>query len=42
MAGPAPQLDAWLWRRGDDREIAVTGDTVTYEHFRRCVDQAID
>jgi uncharacterized protein (TIGR03083 family) len=40
--GPAGALDAWLWRRGDDREIRVAGDRSVYDHFRRAVDQPID
>ncbi|HEY0949647.1 maleylpyruvate isomerase family mycothiol-dependent enzyme [Nocardioides sp.] len=40
--GPAGALDAWLWRRGDDREIRVAGDRAVYDHFRRAVDQPID
>lgn len=42
VSGPAATLDAWLWRRGSDDEIAVTGDGEVVAHFRRCVDQAID
>lgn len=40
--GPAGAVDAWLWRRGDDREIRVAGDRAVYDHFRRAVDQPID
>ena len=40
--GPAGALDAWLWRRGDDREIRVAGDRAVYDHFRRAVDQPIE
>ena len=39
--GPAGALDAWLWRRGDDAEIAVTGDREVYDHFRACVNHPI-
>ncbi|MBZ5741109.1 maleylpyruvate isomerase family mycothiol-dependent enzyme [Nocardioides mangrovi] len=42
VAGPAAALDAWLWRRGDDADITVTGDVEKYGYFRRCVDQPID
>ncbi|MBI2243082.1 MAG: hypothetical protein HYU55_03735, partial [Nocardioides sp.] len=40
--GPAGAVDAWLWRRGDDREVRVAGDRAVYDHFRRAVDQPID
>ncbi len=40
--GPAGAIDAWLWRRGDDREIRVAGDRAVYDHFRRAVDQPLD
>ena len=42
VSGPAAALDAWLWRRGDDSEITVTGDRVTYDRFRVAVNQPID
>ena len=35
VSGPAAALVAWLWRRGDDSEIAVSGDPATYDEFRR-------
>lgn len=37
VTGPAAALDAWLWRRGDDAEIRVTGDRKIYDHFRLAV-----
>lgn len=40
--GEAAVLDAWLWGRGDDAGITVTGDPAVVAHFRRCVEQAID
>jgi uncharacterized protein (TIGR03083 family) len=42
VSGPAAALDAWLWRRGDDAEITVTGDRDIYDRFRACVDQPIN
>ena len=42
MSGPAGALDAWLWRRGDDREIQVSGDRDVYDRFRLAVNQPID
>lgn len=41
VSGPAGALDAWLWGRGDDREISVTGDRPAYDLFRSCVNQPI-
>jgi uncharacterized protein (TIGR03083 family) len=42
VSGPAAALDAWLWKRGDDREILVTGDPGIRDRFRACVDHPID
>jgi uncharacterized protein (TIGR03083 family) len=42
VTGPAAALDAWLWRRGSDELITVTGDEAVVAHFRGCVDQAIN
>jgi uncharacterized protein (TIGR03083 family) len=42
VEGPAGALDAWLWRRGDDREIRVHGDRGVYARFRLAVDHPID
>jgi uncharacterized protein (TIGR03083 family) len=42
VEGPAAPLDAWLWRRGDDSEIAVHGDRHIYEHLKKVVDQPIN
>jgi uncharacterized protein (TIGR03083 family) len=41
VRGPAAALDAWLWRRGDDSEVRVTGDRRVYDHFRLAVNQPI-
>lgn len=41
VIGPAAALDAWLWRRGDDSEVRVTGDRNVYGHFRLAVNQPI-
>ncbi|MGY2703236.1 uncharacterized protein (TIGR03083 family) [Nocardioides sp. HB32] len=42
VSGPAGPLDAWLWRRGDDSEVTVTGDREVYDHFRACVSHPIN
>ncbi|WP_182526738.1 maleylpyruvate isomerase family mycothiol-dependent enzyme [Nocardioides dongkuii] len=42
VAGAAPDLDAWLWRRRDDTGIAITGDRAAYDGFRVAVDQPLD
>jgi uncharacterized protein (TIGR03083 family) len=42
VAGPAAALDAWLWRRGDDADVTVTGDRTIYDRFRACVNQPIN
>ncbi|MEP9364855.1 maleylpyruvate isomerase family mycothiol-dependent enzyme [Nocardioides sp. CN2-186] len=41
VRGPAGALDAWLWRRGDDSEISVTGDREIYDLFRTCVNHPL-
>ncbi|MBA2952970.1 maleylpyruvate isomerase family mycothiol-dependent enzyme [Nocardioides sp. MAH-18] len=42
LVGPAADLDAWLWRRGGDDRLEVSGDRTTYDAFRRVVNQAIE
>lgn len=42
VAGPAAALDTWLWHRGDDAEITVTGDLDIYGRFRSAVDNPIN
>lgn len=42
VAGPAGALDSWLWRRGDDGEVRVSGDRDLYDHFRRAVNHPIN
>jgi len=42
VSGPAGALDAWLWRRGDDSQIAVSGDREVYDLFRVCVNHPIN
>jgi uncharacterized protein (TIGR03083 family) len=42
VSGPAAALDAWLWRRGSDEAITVSGDEAVIAHFRSCVNQAIN
>ena len=41
VSGPADALDAWLWRRGDDSQVRVTGDRGIYDRFRIAVDHPI-
>jgi uncharacterized protein (TIGR03083 family) len=41
IGGPGPALDAWLWRRGDDSDVHVTGDQDVYARFRLAVNQPI-
>lgn len=41
VSGPAPALDAWLWRRGDDSDVQVAGDLGIYDRFRLAVNQPI-
>ncbi len=41
VSGPAGALDAWLWRRGDDSQIRVSGDRAVYDHFRLAVNHPI-
>ena len=41
LSGPAGALDAWLWRRGDDSELSVSGDRSVYDQFLLAVDHAI-
>lgn len=41
VSGPAGALDAWLWRRGGDEAITVSGDRSVYDRFRACVNQPI-
>ena len=40
--GPAGSLDAWLWRRGDDRDLRISGDRNVYDHFRKAADISAD
>lgn len=42
VTGSAATLDAWLWRRADEREVAMTGDPEVRAHFLVCVTQPID
>jgi uncharacterized protein (TIGR03083 family) len=42
VSGPAAALDTWLWRRGDDSLVHVTGDRRIYDHFRLAVNQPIN
>jgi uncharacterized protein (TIGR03083 family) len=42
VAGTAATLDLWLWKRGDDSEITVTGDRGIYDRFRVIVSQPLN
>ncbi|WP_243059978.1 maleylpyruvate isomerase family mycothiol-dependent enzyme [Nocardioides sp. SR21] len=42
VSGTAADLDAWLWRRGDEAAVTVVGDAGVRDHFRGCVNQAIN
>ncbi|WP_036553699.1 maleylpyruvate isomerase family mycothiol-dependent enzyme [Nocardioides insulae] len=42
IAGPAADLDLWLWHRGGDQALLATGDAGVLEDFRRCVAGPID
>lgn len=39
--GPAAALDAWLWHRGDDADLAIAGDREVLARFRAIVDHPI-
>ncbi|RYP86035.1 maleylpyruvate isomerase family mycothiol-dependent enzyme [Nocardioides guangzhouensis] len=41
VAGASGVLDAWLWRRGSDEGIAVSGDDAVWSRFRQIVAQPI-
>ena len=42
VSGPAGPLDAWLWHRGDDTAISVTGDPDVCQRFAAIVTAEID
>jgi uncharacterized protein (TIGR03083 family) len=42
VTGDAGAIDAWLWHRRDDTDIAVTGDRAVYDHARVVLDHPID
>ncbi|MFC5179708.1 maleylpyruvate isomerase family mycothiol-dependent enzyme [Nocardioides taihuensis] len=42
VSGPAAALVTWLWRRGDDAEVTVSGDPATYGAFRSAVNHPIN
>jgi uncharacterized protein (TIGR03083 family) len=42
VAGPAADLDAWLWHRGGDEALQFSGDRAAYDAFRGVVAQSID
>jgi len=40
--GPAAALDLWLWNRGPDTQVSVTGDRGVLERFTAIVDSPIN
>ncbi|TQL68750.1 uncharacterized protein (TIGR03083 family) [Nocardioides albertanoniae] len=42
IEGTAADLDAWLWRRRDDKDIQVTGEKDIYDRFRALTNQPIN
>ncbi len=42
ITGTAGAVNAWLWHRGDDDGITVTGDRTVYDHARVVLDHPID
>jgi uncharacterized protein (TIGR03083 family) len=40
--GPAAALDAWLWHRGDERDLSVVGDQAVLDRFRAIVGAPIN
>ena len=42
VQGAAEDLDAWLWHRGDDTGVTVTGDREVFDHFRTCVNHPLN
>lgn len=42
VAGTGPALNAWLWHRGDDSDVRVTGDRDVYDRFRLAVNHPIN
>lgn len=41
VRGTAGVLDAWLWRRGDESSVSVTGDLDLYAQVRSCIDRPV-
>ena len=42
VAGAAGPMDAWLWHRGDDTGVTVTGDRAVYDRFAALVNAPIN
>lgn len=42
VTGPAAALNTWLWKRGDDAEIQVSGNREVYDHFREAVSDPLN
>lgn len=40
--GPAAALDAWLWHRGDERDLSIVGDVAVLDRFRAIVASPIN
>ncbi|MEJ7832719.1 MAG: maleylpyruvate isomerase family mycothiol-dependent enzyme [Nocardioides sp.] len=42
VGGTAAATDTWLWKRGDDEELSVTGDRSTYDRVRQVLSQPLN
>lgn len=42
VAGPAGALEAWLWQRGDDADIRVTGSRDVYDRLREAISHPLN
>ncbi|MDQ4052462.1 MAG: maleylpyruvate isomerase N-terminal domain-containing protein [Actinomycetota bacterium] len=42
VVGPAAAVDTWIWKRGDDSEITVSGDPDVCDRFRAIVGQPLN
>jgi len=42
VTGPSGPMDAWLWQRGDEAEVSVSGDRAVYDRFAALVNNPIN